>query len=539
MAEKRKRTAISIERKIEIIEYHEKNSSLKKKEVADHLGIKKQTLNDILKNKQKTLEEARKSGSRADTLERKRLKLVTFEDVDAALIIWFRQLYEKPDLRIDGEMLLEKACMFAGEIGHESKPDRGWINRWKKRWRIGKIQKVGEAGGVDLEIVDEWKEGKMTELIRKYKPRDIYNCDETGLFWAMLPEKSLGFVGHQQRGAKQSKCRLTLLVGTNMDGSDKMKMFAIGKSQKPRAFKNVKNLPVRYAANHKAWMRSDLFEAEMKRFDRRMKLENRKVVMIVDNCPAHPDLELDNTELVFLPPNTTSVTQPMDAGIIKNFKFYYRRILASARLEAAEGGVPFKWNMLDCLLAVQSSWRQVKASTIVNCWRKAGFVAPSTADGDDDSTVNVDDDADEQQQQRTYRNIWERLNEVLDVNLPSADDYIAVDDEEQTNELLTDKEIVDQVRSEQHAVGDSDTKDDHDGDEEEEAGTQEATPPSMREARAALETLRSFLMNSGELSEENQETLFNAAGKFETLLIEKVGSVTKQKLITDFFQKKD
>ena len=44
--------------------------------------------------------------------------------------------------------------------------------------------------------------------------------------------------------------------------------------------------------------------------------------MIVDNCPAHPDIDLENIELVFLTPNTTSVNQPIDGGIIKNLKFH-------------------------------------------------------------------------------------------------------------------------------------------------------------------------------------------------------------------------
>ena len=43
----------------------------------------------------------------------------------------------------------------------------------------------------------------------------------------------------------------------------------------------------------------------------------RQVVLIVDNCPAQlSDVELTAVKLVFLPPNTTSVLQPCDQGII-------------------------------------------------------------------------------------------------------------------------------------------------------------------------------------------------------------------------------
>ena len=48
-------------------------------------------------------------------------------------------------------------------------------------------------------------------------------------------------------------------------------------------------------------------------------MSSRKIVLIVDNCPCHPRIEnLRNTKLMFLPPNTTAFTQPMDAGVTRN-----------------------------------------------------------------------------------------------------------------------------------------------------------------------------------------------------------------------------
>ena len=178
--------------------------------------------------------------------------------------------------------------------------------------------KSGEAGDVDMDVVEAWRTRDLKKILQDNAPSNIYNCDETGLFWHMLPEKSLGFIGEKRSDRKQPKTRMTLLAGSNMDGSDMMPPLAIGKSAKPRAFKGVRKLPVQYLSNRKAWMRSDIFGAEMQKFDRRMKNVGRKVCMIVDNCSAHPRIELENTELVFLPPNTTSHTQPMDSGIIKN-----------------------------------------------------------------------------------------------------------------------------------------------------------------------------------------------------------------------------
>ena len=48
-----------------------------------------------------------------------------------------------------------------------------------------------------------------------------------------------------------------------------------------------------------------------------------KVLLIVDNAPGHPDLEHENVQILFLPPNMASLIQPLDQGIIAAFKTYY------------------------------------------------------------------------------------------------------------------------------------------------------------------------------------------------------------------------
>ena len=128
--------------------------------------------------------------------------------------------------------------------------------------------------------------------------------------------------------SKKAMEHLTVMVCTNKDGPDKKNLLVLGKSQRPRCFKglDITKLPVTYKANSKAWMTSILFEDWLKEWDRQ--LEGKpKICLLVDNCPAHPNppkFVPKNIELVFLPPNTTSVLQPMDQGIIKNLKTRYR-----------------------------------------------------------------------------------------------------------------------------------------------------------------------------------------------------------------------
>ncbi len=69
------------------------------------------------------------------------------------------------------------------------------------------------------------------------------------------------------------------------------------------------------------------FRQIMGRFNNRMKKENRNVALMLDNAPVHDrDLTYSNVKLVFLPPNTTSHYQPLDAGIIADFKCWYRKL---------------------------------------------------------------------------------------------------------------------------------------------------------------------------------------------------------------------
>lgn len=131
-------------------------------------------------------------------------------------------------------------------------------------------------------------------------------------------------------------------------------------------------------------MTSEFFDEWMRKLDRKMGRAKRKICMVIDNCPAHPVYEYDNIELVFLPPGTTSHTQPMDGGVIKNLKFHYRRILATRRLNAIEGNTQFKWDLLDTMYAIKTSWESVKQTTVANCFCSTGFVEHEDSEDKDE-----------------------------------------------------------------------------------------------------------------------------------------------------------
>src|SRR3954468_4162028 len=107
-------------------------------------------------------------------------------------------------------------------------------------------------------------------------------------------------------------------------------------------------------------------------------MEGRKVLLLIDNCPAHPKdhAVLQNTHIHFLPPNMTSKLQPCDAGIIRSLKGHYRCKLNKTMLAMMEENT-FDIKNIDILTAIQmvvDAWiNNVTAQTITNCFRHCGI----------------------------------------------------------------------------------------------------------------------------------------------------------------------
>ena len=82
----------------------------------------------------------------------------------------------------------------------------------------------------------------LPTVMSRYEFRDVYNAEEFGSFYLKLPTKTLHLNGERCAGGKFSKVRLTgLAAGNGVD--EKLFMVIIGKAEKLRCFKGVKNLP--------------------------------------------------------------------------------------------------------------------------------------------------------------------------------------------------------------------------------------------------------------------------------------------------------
>lgn len=282
---------------------------------------------------------------------------------------------------LSGPLIKTKAEFFATELGvAEFKASEGWLSKWKQRHNINYGKISGEGRDVDRNLTNGWLESVWPALKVRYPEEDIFNADETGLFFKLTPDRTLKFKSEKCIGGKLSKERITVLVAANMTGTVKRKLLVIGKFKNPRSFKNIKNLPVTYKANKSPWMTSQIFEDEIRKWD--SELKGKKILVLVHNCPAHPAItDLHNIELCFLPANTTSVLQRMDQSVIKSLKSHYRRRLL---MQLVESDGSFKATILDDVQMISQAWAEVTEKTIRHSFKHAGWLDDQMPTEDED-----------------------------------------------------------------------------------------------------------------------------------------------------------
>ena len=320
---------------------------------------------------------------------------------------WIQESSERKTI-IFGPLIMAKADQFTQmlDVG-DIKANEGWLAHLKKReWIVHKCLH-GEAQSADEVSCERWLKEEWPVLSEPYAADDIYNADELDLYFRALPDSTLTFREDFAKGCKCSKEWITGLVACSMTG-EKKKLLIIGKSKSPHCFKGV-TLPVDYEANSSTWMTSSFFIKWLQAWDCELGQDKKKISLLVDNCSAHSDVDdnLVNINLKFLPPNTTSILQPCDGGIIRPLKAHYCHHLCLKTLEcmdataaATANDMVKKITLLDVILMLHLSWmNDVSPVTIRNCWQTCGLeknevIEECSGLSDVDENENIDFDSD-------------------------------------------------------------------------------------------------------------------------------------------------
>lgn len=183
--------SLTIKRKLEIIDLVDQAPpGKKKKDIANEAGIPASTLSTLLKNR-----DSLRAGHATGSNKKKRARDPVRPDVDAALFQWFSAARAQ-SVPISGEILKAKA----EELATELDPDHvewtcsnGWLCRWKVRHNISYKAVSGENAVVSKEVCEDWKKSTLSPLLQRYHPNDVFNADETGLYWISVGDIAMSF----------------------------------------------------------------------------------------------------------------------------------------------------------------------------------------------------------------------------------------------------------------------------------------------------------------------------------------------------------
>nr|XP_028576556.1 tigger transposable element-derived protein 1-like isoform X1 [Podarcis muralis] len=396
---RRARTAHTLKVKLEVVERAERGE--RNKDISLAMGLSKSTVRTIFNNRERIK-------ASAENLQSEKLTKVTtgraeiYETLERLLVQWidchgdrgaplsFLLIQEKA-LSLFEDLKRKKAEKGdASAVGMGFKASKGWFDRFKRRAYLHNVKLRGEVATADTAVASTYPT-HFQEIIEegRYHPKQIFNMDETGLFWKRMPSRTcISIQETKVPGPKVSKDRLTLLLGGNLEGDVKLKPLLVYHSENPRALKGIpkSTLPILWRSNRKAWVTREVFSDYIRSYFspfaadycRESNLDN-KVLLLLDNAPGHPVSShdySDNVRVLFLPANTTSSLQPMDQGVTDKFKAYYLQlVMKHVVTKSAEGNsrslvdIWKEFNIRKAVDFIATAWSMVTKETLNAAWK--------------------------------------------------------------------------------------------------------------------------------------------------------------------------
>ncbi|XP_039964097.1 jerky protein homolog isoform X2 [Bactrocera tryoni] len=251
----KKHTFLTLKPKADILDSLKRGSSMTF--LAKKYNVAKSTICGIKARKQMILKFVNNTYSGPG--QRRTLRPSELHKMEEALYRWFIKMRNK-NWPVSALMLKEKAKVLHAQVKENESnfnASDGWLQGFKKRYGIRLLQISGEKLSSLPQLVDPYKEklrAKMAEL--ELCNDQLYNADESDLFWKLLPEKM--YVSSMEKRAPGVKSE-KLLCCSNATGSHKLKLLVIGKAKNPRCFKNFQ-CPTDYKSSKSAWMTSAVFK---------------------------------------------------------------------------------------------------------------------------------------------------------------------------------------------------------------------------------------------------------------------------------------
>ncbi|CAB1112838.1 unnamed protein product [Ectocarpus sp. CCAP 1310/34] len=190
----------------------------------------------------------------------------------------------------------------------------------------------------------------------------------------------------------KAKDRWTMVACCNTTGSLMVPFAVISTSKKTMVFRHVRKPPCSYFDQESAWLDAAICQWFDKVFVPFVKGKtSKKVALLWDNCPGHKIKSNDpQIVIIFLPPEITSVYQPMDMGILFVLKCRYKTEMVARLADLIEDWDTVRARkfqrgcqglsdagqatMLDVTEIGSQKWRSFDVQTVITCWLKAGIL---------------------------------------------------------------------------------------------------------------------------------------------------------------------
>jgi hypothetical protein len=163
-------------------------------------------------------------------------------------------------------------------------------------------------------------------------------------------------------------------------------------------------------------------------------------------------------------------------------------------MKAGKESTSFKVSVLDALHYIAKAWKQVKGSTVSNCFLNAGVFKVS------EEGSRVEDEEEEEEEDDMLASAWEKLQTDC-----SLDDFLCIDDEVVTVETVSVEEMVESCMQEDVSE-ESDNEDD----------CEDNSVPSHAMVTAAINTIKKYI-SAADGNSDSFDNLYELENQIEMI----------------------
>lgn len=385
----KRRRKFNYKEKQDIITEYEK-SGLSISEFSKLVDIKDRTLYDWIRDKDNIF-----------SVNKNQLKLIKIgsgmkskipKEIELLILQWIL------DIRYFGfpitDNLIKARALFLlkeKNINIECKFSRGWIEKFKKRYNISLrkgCSKIVRSNDCSLNtIIFFTNEIKKKIMYGNFDA--IINIDETAIYYDMPINFTLDVKGTKRveiKSTGREKERISVILGIDLLNNISTAPFIILKGKTERCLKNIdKNEDYNISFQKNSWCTSNHFINFLSKYP-----NNNKILLIFDNFRSHKTEDVNVfiqknyplVETVVLPPNTTSILQPLDVGINKPFKSlikekyllwlldnFDKKIDITKIMKRERTNLLIKW--------IIESWRNIDKNAVEKSFKFCGYIDDS------------------------------------------------------------------------------------------------------------------------------------------------------------------